>query len=147
MTKDVLVTVVGTQISEEQEDTIEILNVGNYYERNGKKYIKYDETQEETGEVISNLIKIGPEGIELTKKGSVGAQMIFRENEKVNSCYDTPYGTLMMGIYTNKILCHVEEELIEIKVNYEIELNGELLSNARVHIKVVPKNPDGIKLI
>lgn len=136
MTKDVLVTVKGKQIADDHEEEIEVINVGSYYERNGKIYIRYEEQMEGTDAVVLNMIKIDGDGIEITKKGSVGAQMIFRENEKINSCYDTPYGMLMMAVYTNRIQCSMEQDKIEINVLYSIEMNGELLSDADVYIKV-----------
>lgn len=147
MTKDVIVTVHGRQMGAEQEDDIEVINIGTYYERNGKTYIKYDECQEETGEVISNMLKIGADGIELTKKGTIGAQMVFRENQKINSYYETPYGMMMMTIYTNSIQCVQEPELIEVRISYTIEMNGELLSEADVYIKVEPRDGQNIKLV
>lgn len=147
MTKDVIVTVRGRQIGGEQEEDIEIINVGNYYERNGKTYIKYEERQEETGEVISNMLKIGKDGIELTKKGTIGAQMVFRENEKINSCYETPYGMVMMAIYTNSIQCNQQPDLIEVNISYTIEVNGELLSEADVYIKVESRGLQSVKLV
>lgn len=147
MTKDVIVTVRGKQIGNDYEDDIEVINVGNYYKQNGKVYIRYDEQPEGTDEIIQNMIKISDDGIEITKKGSVGAQMIFRENEKINSCYETPFGVMMMSIYTNQIQCTMEEDRIEINVLYSIEMNGELLSDADVYIKVESRGASEIKLM
>lgn len=147
MTKDVLVTVKGKQIANDHEDEIEVINVGTYHERNGKIYIRYEEQVEGTDASVLNMIKIDGEGIEITKKGSVGAQMIFRENEKINSCYDTPYGMLMMAIYTNQIQCNMEQDKIEINVLYSIEMNGELLSDADVYIKVESRGVNELNLV
>lgn len=147
MTKDVLVTVKGKQIANDHEDEIEVINVGTYHERNGKIYIRYEEQVEGTDASVLNMIKIDGEGIEITKKGSVGAQMIFRENEKINSCYDTPYGMLMMAIYTNQIQCNIEQDKIEINVLYSIEMNGELLSDADVYIKVESRGVNELNLV
>lgn len=147
MTKDVLVTVRGKQIGADYEDEIEIINRGSCHERNGRTYIRYEERQEEDHSVIQNMIKIGNDGIEITKKGSVGAQMIFRENERINSCYETPYGVMMMTIYTDRIQCSMEPEKIEINVLYSIEMNGELLSDADVYIKVEPLGIRQVKLM
>ncbi len=146
MTKDVLVKVRGKQIGLEDEDEIEIINVGAYYERNGKKYIRYEEFQEEQGSVL-NMIKLDGQGVEITKKGSVGVQLIFRENEKVNSCYETPFGNMMMGIYTNSVSWTESEELIEVNLSYVIEMNGEFLSDAEVYIRVEPRDVGKIKLV
>lgn len=147
MTKDVLVTVRGKQIGTDYEDEIEVINIGTFYEKNNKIYIRYEEQQEGTNAVIRNMIKIDGEGIEITKKGSIGAQMVFRENEKVNSCYETQYGMIMMAIYTNRIQCIMEPDRIEINVLYSIEMNGELLSDADVYIKIEPRGMNQVNLL
>ncbi len=147
MTKDVIVTVRGKQIGSDFEDEIEVINIGNYYERNGKKFIRYEEPQEDGEGTVQNMVKISPDGIEITKKGPVGMQMIFRENERINTCYETPYGMMMMAIYTNQIRCSMEPEKIEINVRYNIEMNGELISDADVYIKVEPRGAQALKLV
>lgn len=146
MTKDVLVKVRGKQIGLEDEDEIEIINVGSYYERNGKKFIRYEEFQEEQGSVL-NMIKLDGSSVEITKKGSVGVQLIFRQGEKVNSCYETPFGNMMMGIYTNSVSWTESEELIEVNLSYIIEMNGEFLSDAEVYIRVEPQDVGKLQLV
>ena len=44
MTKDVMVTIAGFHMAEEDEDTIEMVHIGEYYERNGTHYILYSST-------------------------------------------------------------------------------------------------------
>ena len=50
MTKDILVRVRGVQTIGEEEDTVEMITPGTYYEKNGKQYFIYDESLDETGE-------------------------------------------------------------------------------------------------
>ena len=50
MTKDILVRVRGTQTIGEEEDTVEMITPGTYYDKNGKQYFIYDESLDETGE-------------------------------------------------------------------------------------------------
>ena len=147
MTNDVIVTVRGIQIGLESEDDIEVISPGKYYERNGKRYIRYEEQQEDMSGTVINIIKIGPEGVEVTKKGLVGVQMVFREKEKVNTCYETPYGVMMVTIYTHHVQYTVSEELIEVNLSYNIEMNGETLSDAKVYIKVAPRTDESLRLV
>lgn len=146
MTKDVLVTVRGKQIGLDNEDDIEVINIGTYAVRNDKIYIRYDEQDEINGIEIKNQIKIDGSKVEITKRGSIGAQMMFVENEKIHSCYETPFGNLMMAIYTNSVECKKSEDLIEININYTIEMNGEHLSDANVYIKVESRGSSNVVL-
>lgn len=147
MTKDVLVTVRGKQLVDDESEVIEVINMGSYYEKNGKTYIRYEEQMEDGDGTVSNTIKISDEGVEMTKKGAVGAQMLFRENERINSCYDTPFGMLMMVVHTKSIECKIEENLIELDIAYDIEMNGELMSDAHVYIKVEPRALGNVNLM
>ena len=119
MTNDVIVTVKGVQIGLESEDDIEVISPGKYYERNEKLFIRYEEQQEDMTGTIINIIKIGPEGVEIIKKGLIGAQMVFREKESINTCYETPYGMMMVTIYTDRVQYTVNEELIEVNLSYK----------------------------
>ncbi len=147
MTNDVIVTVRGKQIGLESEDVIEVISPGKYYERNNRLYIRYEEQQEDMSGTIINTIKIGQDGVEIIKKGVVGAQMIFRENEKINTCYETPYGMMMVAIYTEHVQHSVSEELIEVNLSYKIDMNGEMLTDATVYIKVEPRTDMNIRLL
>ena len=60
MTKDVLLSIKGLQIGEnEQNDTIEVISPGDYYFRNGKHFFMYEEVMEGQKESTRNMIKIG----------------------------------------------------------------------------------------
>lgn len=48
MTKDVLVTVRGLQMTPDGDDTIEVTTTGKYYEKDGKRYLFYDEIGDDT---------------------------------------------------------------------------------------------------
>ena len=59
MTKDVLVKISGLQFAEDQDNgPVEIITTGNYYKKNGKHYILYDEVQEGFDGVTKSVIKV-----------------------------------------------------------------------------------------
>ena len=57
MTKDILVRVRGVQTIGEEEDTVEMITPGTYYVKNGKQYLIYDESLDETGTLTHNTVK------------------------------------------------------------------------------------------
>lgn len=84
MTKDVLLSIKGLQIGEnEQNDTIEVISPGDYYFRNGKHFFMYEEVMEGQKESTRNMIKVRDNYMELTKKGAVNVHMIFEKNKKI----------------------------------------------------------------
>ena len=82
MTKDVLLRIKGLQSVEAEEETVEMIAPGLYFERDGKHYIKYDEAVEGTEETIQNLIKVDGSSMEVTKRGVTNAHMVFERNKK-----------------------------------------------------------------
>ena len=94
MTKDVLITISGIQtIDGEVNDPIETVTPGEYYFRNGKHYILYDEVQEGVPGVTKCMIKIGEDAVDLSKKGNAGGHMSFQKDKKTRTSYQTPYGS------------------------------------------------------
>ena len=81
MTKDVMVTISGFHMNEEEGDTIEMVHIGEYYERNGTHYILYEERLEGIAEPVKNRIKVREQRIELQKRGPVTVNMVFRSEE------------------------------------------------------------------
>ena len=67
MTKEVLISISGIQMSGEEENDIEMVTIGDYYRKNGKHYIIYDEIPEGETEVIKNTIKVGPDVMDIIK--------------------------------------------------------------------------------
>ena len=69
MTKDVLITISGIQtIDGEVNDPIETVTPGEYYFRNGKHYILYDEVQEGVPGVTKCMIKIGEDAVDVSER-------------------------------------------------------------------------------
>ena len=100
MTKDVLVSISGKHIDimddpargyEVGEDGIEVVTPANYYCRNGKHYILYDEVLEGMAGTIKNKIKItGTDCLEIMKSGVTSSHMVFEKNKKNLTYYKTP---------------------------------------------------------
>lgn len=69
MTKEVLVSLKGLQLSpDEQSDAVEVIAPGEYYLRNDKHYILFEEAIEGEHEVSKNMIKFTKDSLEYSKK-------------------------------------------------------------------------------
>ena len=77
MTRDVLISISGMQIAEDDSNSVEMITTGDYFMKNGKHYILYDEIQEDTGGVTKNTIKIHGSGLDIIKRGSSSVHMTF----------------------------------------------------------------------
>ena len=136
MTKDILLSIRGLQITEDtQKDTVEVITPGEYYFRNGKHFFLYEEAEEGKQEITKNIIKVTDDYMEVTKKGAVNVHMVFEKNKKNVAYYNTPFGSLLIGIDAYRVDVTQTPEEIEAYVEYALEVNNEHLANCRIRIK------------
>ena len=142
MTKDVLITICGIQKRDgETDEPIETVTPGEYYFRNGKHYILYEEVQEGIAEVTKCMIKIGDDSVDLSKKGASGVHMIFQRDKKTRTSYQTPYGSLMLGFDSKMIRVLESEDMIHLNLEYDLEVEEEHLAECSLTLKVHAKEP------
>lgn len=140
MTEDVLVSVRGLHtLDTAQDEEIEIFSTGKYFFRNGRHYLFYDEQVEDEGGLVSNRLTLKNGRMELTKTGSVNVKMVFAQDEKTESWYNTPFGEMLVGLEVTEMKVTEQEELLEIDISYGLELNYEHVADCRIHIRVIAK--------
>ena len=144
MTKDVLISISGLQRIDNTDDDVEMITRGDYYQRNGKHYILYDEMLEGLPGVVKNIIKISPESVDIIKKGAASTHMQFEKNKKNLSCYATPLGELVIGIQTNKIRIMEEEDQLMVNVEYSLDINYQHASECNIILDIQSVQREGI---
>lgn len=137
MTKDVLIAIKGMQFEGATDpEEIEVIQRGQYYERNGAHYLLYDEPVEGTSDIIKNRIKFKENEVQVAKKGAVNTTLTFTRNEKNMTNYATPFGNLVVGIDTQRIALDMSELKMDIKVDYSLDINYEFLADCKISIEV-----------
>lgn len=140
MTKDVLVKISGLQFSAEQEnEPIEVITAADYYKRNGKHYIIYEEVMEGFEGTTRNVMKLGDGFLDITKKGASNVHMVFEKNKKNISYYYTPYGSLLIGIDAKEVNVKETENNIDMEVKYALEVNYEHLADCNIKVNIMSK--------
>lgn len=147
MTKDVLVKISGLQFAgEEDSDSVEVITSGTYYKKNNKHYVLYEEVMEGTTDVTKNVIKIGADSMEVTRKGPANVHMVFEKDKKNVSYYYTPFGNLLIGIDAKEIEVAESELDINVKVKYGLEINYEHVADCHITVDVKSKEARDFKL-
>ena len=136
MTKDVLITISGVQLLDEEDMDVEMVTRGDYYQRNGKHYILYDEVMEGFEGTVRNVIKVSPESVDIIKQGAASTRMQFEKNKKNLSCYTTPLGDLMIGIQANRISIDEGQDHLKINVEYSLDINYQHASDCNISVSV-----------
>lgn len=120
-----------------ENDRVETAQPAQYFKKNNSHYVLYEEKMEGLDVPCKSRIKFRGKMLELTRHGSVEMQMIFEENKRHVVPYHTPYGQLLLGIRTDKVLVEEQEDQIHVTVEYTLDQEGEPLSEScmKIHIR------------
>lgn len=149
MTKDVLVSVKGLHFTdrdvsassnEEELDKIETICPGEYYHRNDGHFVVYEEILDGFMEPVKNVIKLRDGEFTISKKGPFNTQMLFMEGRKTLTDYGTPFGSILIGLDTKKIETNELENILDIHVEYGLEVNYQFIADCRIKVHIAEKS-------
>ncbi len=126
MKKDIIISIKGAFGDEAGEnDDMELVTRGNYYEKNGKKYIVYDES-EVTGfpEGTKTMLKIDGRTVTMSRNGRGGTFMVFESGKKHMGHYETPYGSFTVSTTTDKMKVDIGEKKGNIAIDYFVDIDN-----------------------
>ncbi len=149
MTKDVILSITGLQFEnaeDQSSEPVEVITVGEYYNRNGKHYVMYNEVTEGFEGNTKNTVKISEGSLDITKNGVTNVHMIFEKNKKNITCYNTPFGNLMIGIAAKNVKIKENEENIDVFVDYVLDVNYEHLAECKIAINIKSKDAKDFSL-
>lgn len=136
MTKNVIISLMGLQYAVEEEETpIEVINFGQHYKKGDKHYLLYEET-DESGKSTKCRIKVSEKELELQKRDSLNTRLLFLPGEEYLTNYETPYGSLLVGVNTRSLELYEEEEFLRATLKYGLEINSEKTGECTLVLKV-----------
>ncbi|MCR5295750.1 MAG: DUF1934 domain-containing protein [Lachnospiraceae bacterium] len=142
MTKDVIVTLSGTQYlsADEPEEPIELITSGVYEQKDGVHEIVYEEVFEGFEEYPTlNVVRIDGNTLSVEKKGAVSVDMVFEPGKMSYSGYETPFGVIEMGIRTSALDISIGEKEIHVLAEYTLSMNGEGTADCVLKLKAVSR--------
>ena len=146
MKKEILLSIAGLHMIEEEDGNVEVVTAGDYYNRGGKHYVLYDEVVEGLNGHISNTIKIGEDSLEVLKRGLTNTRMVFEKGKKTLTRYQTPFGVLDLGILAREVKIEESEEAIDVAVDYVLEVNEEQLAECNIKMNIRPREAGNLSL-
>lgn len=147
MTKEVIVKVTGLQYLEKENEPVELITKGEYYNKNGKHYLIYDEIVEGVEGISKCTVKFKEGSFEILKKGSTNVHMVFENGKKNVTYYGTPFGNILLGLDTRGVEVEEKEEEISIEVRYGMDVNYEFLAECHIRMNICSANSEDFKLV
>ena len=137
MNKDVRLIIQGLQFTDQEEnESVETCTNGIYYEKAGSHYVLYEEPFDESGNPIQSRIKFSENYLQLHKSGPVKTDMIFEPGQRNVAKYQTPYGTMQIGIDTKKMEAREELNHMILRIDYVMDVDGEFLADCKLDIDI-----------
>ena len=141
MNKEVIINISGLQLDAGTEEPIELMTTGDYYLKNGKHYVIYDELTDDS-QVVKNRLKISPKVVEVTKKGASSSHMVFERGKENLTYYDTPFGSLLLGINTSNIDFEEKEDSMALHIDYGLSINSDHVSDCSIDVSIASKQQE-----
>ena len=127
----------GTHLRYDESDPIAVNISGNHYIDGDIHKITYVEEAQGFDEIILNTIIVQKNRVEIIKEGVVNSKMVFANNSRYKTIYDTPFGRLDMETETKLLLIDMNEEEINVYVEYILYIEGDRASNSKMRIHIV----------
>ena len=146
MTKEILLSISGLHFVDGEDGSVEVVTAGDYYNRGGKHYILYDEVVEGMSGHTRNVIKIGENSLEITKKGLMNKWMVLEKGKRHRTVYQTPFGNIEIGLIGQELQVTETEEKIDVRAEYVLEINEENLSECTIEMNIKPREAGSLNL-
>ncbi|WP_105957352.1 DUF1934 domain-containing protein [Apilactobacillus quenuiae] len=114
---------------DDESEKFTFRELGTLVNVNDKTYLRFKETQKEE-KVASVTIKISDDHVQLTRQDNMGhhSRLIFAENEKHDTIYQTPYGPIKLSVNTKDLLYNYQEapQAGDLDIEYEL-MSGNMM--------------------
>lgn len=130
-----IITIKSSQTIDGEQDSMEIITEGGYYEKNGKFYIMYND--DETMGNSSSLIKVDGDSVSIRRKGEYSSKFDLKEGTSYSFVYHMPYGDMAMQVDTKNVEISLGETGGELKMCYELDAGGNRQTNTiKISVKI-----------
>lgn len=133
---DVVIDISSRIVSADDTENININTLGHMRLSHGTASLFYSEKTDD-GQKVSTTVKIGDDkSVNITRTGDGSSQLTVLEGRRCLSSYNTPYGTLTMGISGRTVDINLDENGGQIVLDYAVDINSEFMSNNLIEINV-----------
>ena len=129
-TKKVFISIKGLPVfgSTEDDDAFELMTDGEYLQEDGISTFSYVESTLTGNDGQLTTFDVEPDRVVLRRGDGLSGDMIFSENQKHHFLYDTPFGSVMLGIDTHSITKNMSDDGGNLEIRYDIEVDNVAVS-------------------
>jgi len=140
--KDIMLRIIGKSlVGESEEQQMEFVTEGKFYEKGDAFYIVYDESELSGMPGCKTSLKLNENRIRMKRYGNAISHdtiMEFERGKRYEGYYETPFGHFEMELLTNSINNTVSNEGTgKIDIDYHISLKGLSEGRSKLNIEIL----------
>lgn len=139
MKKKAVITI-RSNSSEDNDDLIEIVSVGEFEKIDDGFVVKYDETEISGMEGTETTMIIKEDSFDLIREGTTETKMEFKKNKENVVLYKTPYGIMNIKTYTKRLCIDVNELGGKVDLTYTLILEEQQVVKTNLLVNIVVEN-------
>ena len=137
MKKDVWLSITSTQRFEGCDiDKVDLVTLATLYQKRGKYYIVYDESELTGMEGSRTTVKLGSKEASVVRSGTCPSELLFAENERHVGLYQTPYGAMTISTHTSNLKSTVGIDGGQLVIDYTLEVDNSLIGENHLEMIV-----------
>ncbi len=137
MKNDVMIKLVTEQTTEDNEtDTLEINARGTFEKTKDGYVVKYDEIDEEMQGSKTEVLIQSPDCIVMSRTGNYNSRFIIEKNKRHSCHYETPAGSLIMGVFAKDVAVNLNDNGGKVKMKYTIDFNSSMVAENEITLSV-----------
>lgn len=137
MNKPVMIEIVGAQVYEQEDDSIEFVTQGEMQKQGDNYLITYQESEVTGMQGCTTTLSVeGNTRVSMERSGALNSSLIFERGKKHLSLYQTGVEEFMIGVCTDTFEIDLNEAGGTIHIAYSIEVNNALASQNQITIIV-----------
>lgn len=141
-TKPVIISISGTHCTYSEPDeppeieTVELVTDGTYDYDGQAGSFRYRESELTGMDGTTTTFRVEDRLATMTREGTVNSLMLFEPGRKHLCFYDTPYGTMNLGIRTQRFSSRMNAAGGELDLSYSIDVDNIVMSKHSFHIRL-----------
>ncbi|MEG0766180.1 MAG: DUF1934 domain-containing protein, partial [Clostridia bacterium] len=142
--KAVLLSIDGRQQDEGgEEEKIRLMTTGKLFSIPDGFRIEYEETSPDSVQGCQVTMELYAQRVVMQREGELVTHMVFEKNQRFAGEYQTPFGTLEMGIYATDVQIHMTENGGNVRLSYQLDLQGQYSAMHWLDVQVQPQGVVG----
>ena len=136
MKKDILVTIRDSHTTDGNKESYEMTTRGTFEGVADDYVIEYDEQYDALKGCHTILTVKERKCVSIVRTGAFPSELIIERGKRHNCQYNTPYGSMLIGIAAQKVNSDIEEGKGTLELKYTIDFYGGIANETEMKITV-----------